>query len=117
MPLADTTFNRCKSDAKFIEAAAMGAVALASSTIYSATLRHGESGFIFHGPDEFAALLENLLEQPLLRGRLARAAHDYVRKQRLLADHAGRQAQWYRWLCANRARLTAELSARAPELL
>lgn len=117
MPLADTSFNSCKSDAKFIEAAAAGAVALASPTVYSTTLRHGETGLIFHNPDEFEALLEDLIEQPALRWRLASAAHDYVRKQRMLADHAGRQVQWYRWLCANRARLTAELATRAPELL
>jgi len=44
------------------------------------------------------------------------AAYDYVRKQRMLADHIGRQAAWYSWLADDRARLTAKLAARAAEL-
>jgi hypothetical protein len=43
------------------------------------------------------------------------AADDDVRRQRMPAAHAGRQAQSYCWQCANHAPLTAELAARASE--
>ena len=37
MPLADTPFNRAKSDLKFIEAAAARVAALASDVVYAGT--------------------------------------------------------------------------------
>jgi len=116
MPLQDNPVHRCKSDVKFIEAASAGAVALASPTVYEATLRDGETGLLFLDSDTFERRLAALLDQPALRSRLALAAYDYVRKHRMLADHVGRQAAWYRWLADNRAELTAKLAARATEL-
>ena len=116
MPLVDNAVNRCKSDVKFIEAAAAGAAALASPTVYAGTIIEGETGMLFDGPEAFEAKLSTLLDRPDLRRRLASAAHDYVRRERLLAGHIARQAEWYRYLCARREPLATELSARAPEL-
>lgn len=43
-PLRDTTFNRCKSELKVIEAAAMGKALIASDVYpYNTILRHGEN--------------------------------------------------------------------------
>ena len=116
MPLSDNAVNRCKSDVKFIEAAASGAAALASPTVYAGTIQDGETGLLFDEPGAFEAKLSALLDRPDLRQRLATAAHDYVRRERLLAAHIARQADWYRLLCAERIQLTAELAVRAPEL-
>jgi glycosyltransferase involved in cell wall biosynthesis len=116
MPLLDNTVNRCKSDVKFIEAAAAGAAALASPVVYAGTIREGETGLLFDSAGTFEAKLSALLDRPDLRQRLATAAHDYVRRERLLTAHVIRQADWYRLLCAERIQLTAELAARAPEL-
>ncbi|MEM6903038.1 MAG: class I SAM-dependent methyltransferase, partial [Pseudomonadota bacterium] len=59
MPLADTLFNRCKSDLKFIEAGAAGLAVLASPTLYSATLEDGKTGRLIDDPAGFgAAILE-----------------------------------------------------------
>lgn len=116
IPLQDNPVNRCKSDVKFVEGASAGAVALASPTVYEATLHDGETGLLFGDPDAFERQLGALLDQPALRWRLSLAAYDYVRKHRMLADRIGRQAAWYRWLADNRAELTAKLAARAAEL-
>ncbi len=112
LPLTDNAINRCKSDAKFIEAAAAGAAVLASPVVYEASVRDGETGLIFHSPGDFETRLGEMLDRPALRRRLAAGAYDYVRGQRLLAQHIGRQAEWYRSLCAQRAQLTAALAAR-----
>ncbi|HEY2889877.1 MAG TPA: glycosyltransferase [Dongiaceae bacterium] len=116
MPLSDNAVNRCKSDVKFLEAAAAGAAALASPVVYAGTIREGETGLLFENPEVFEAKLCALLDQPDLRQRLAAAAHDHVCQTRLLAGHIARQADWYRMICASRVLLTAELAARAPDL-
>ncbi len=46
-PLTDTPFNRCKSDLKFIEAAAHRVTALASRVVYEDSIRDGETGVLF----------------------------------------------------------------------
>jgi hypothetical protein len=91
-------------------------VALASPTVYEATLRDGETGLLFRDSGTFERQLAALLDQPALRERLALAAHEYARRHQMLADHIGRQAEWYRWLAENRAELTAKLAARTTEL-
>jgi hypothetical protein len=91
MPLQDNPVNRCKSDVKLIEAACAGAVALASPTVYEATLRDGETGLLFRDSGSFESQLATLLGQPALRERLALAAREYARRHRMLADRpAGR---------------------------
>ena len=56
LPLEPTRFNQHKSDLKFIDCGGHGVVALASPTVYDRTIRHGETGLIYHSLDEFAAL-------------------------------------------------------------
>lgn len=116
LPLADTPFNRTKSDLKFIESAAHGAVALASPVVYSASLVDGETGLLFGDETEFADRLEALITDRGLRHRLAGQAYAYVAQHRLLAQHYPAQLAWYRSLLARRAELNEALFARAPEI-
>jgi len=116
LPLLDSEFRRMKSDVKFIESAAYGAVALASPTVYAATLRHGETGMIFRTPKEFRNLLGGLISDPGRRKALAQGAWEYVRRERLLAGQTAARLAWYRDLCARREQLTRELCERVPEL-
>lgn len=116
MPLRDDEFTRMKSDLKFIEAAAAGAVALASPTVYAATLRDGDTGLLFASPTEFEAKLERLVSDAALRTRLRTAAHAYVGAERMLAYQTARRLAWYRGLVADRARLTEALYQRVPDL-
>jgi len=64
MPLRETLFNRCKSDLKFLEAAAHRAVALASPTVYAHSIRDGENGLIFTDADGLRARLNWLAANP-----------------------------------------------------
>lgn len=112
LPLGDTPFNRMKSDLKFLEAAANGAVALASPTVYARTVRDGRTGFLYNDPQEFAQILGALIEDPILRAETARLAYDYVRANRMLADHYEERAAAYRALAARWDELEGARQAR-----
>ncbi|MGC8478154.1 MAG: methyltransferase domain-containing protein, partial [Acetobacteraceae bacterium] len=51
MPLADTPFNRAKSDLKFIEAGACRVAPLASPVVYADSLTDGRTGLLFTDAD------------------------------------------------------------------
>jgi glycosyltransferase involved in cell wall biosynthesis len=116
LPLEPTRFNLHKSDLKFIESAAHGVAALASPTVYDRTIRHGETGLIYHSPEEFGALLERLIHDAPFRHELAGAAYRYVAENRLLARHFSARYEWYRTMLDRRGQLDAELRQRVPEL-
>ncbi len=116
MPLAAGTFNRMKSDLKFVEAAAHGAVALASPTVYADTIRDGETGVICRTDQEFADALEALAGDPERRLRIARAAWRWVRDNRMHAYQIAPRLAWYRELLTRRQELTEALYQRVPRL-
>ena len=116
MPLDDTEFNHCKSDLKFIEASACGAVALASPVVYAGSIRNWDTGVIFTSPDEFSSALARLIEDAALRQRLAQQAYRYVSEERQLDGQLAARERWYSSLVARRNELTAALLARVPEL-
>lgn len=114
MPLDDTETNRCKSDLKFIEAAATGVVALASPTVYADSLLDGKTGLLFRNEEEFVIQLTQLIDDAGLRVDLRQAAWDYVARERQLALHIPAR---FDWLCARfneRAELDAILLEREP---
>jgi len=116
MPLADSPFRRMKSDLKFIEAAAAGAVTLASTVLYSATVEDGRTGILFDTPESFAEKLAGLIADDAARRQIAEAAYAYVRDCRQLAPQAEARLMWY-WSLADRAEaLTRDLVARTPEI-
>ena len=112
LPLRDTSFNRMKSDLKFIESAGHGAAVLASPTVYEATLRDGETGLFYRSPGEFAERLRLLVEDRPRRLELAEAAYRYVARERLLSQHYEDRLAWYEELFARREELDRELLAR-----
>jgi len=116
MPLADTEFARCKSDLKFLDAAMTGAVALASPTVYAATIRDGETGVLFDSPEALESRLIALIDDDARRQAISRAAYAHVRDARMLAYHVEARARWYRMLLSERARLDRELREREPRL-
>ena len=105
LPLRDTEFNRAKSDLKFIESAGHGAVALASPTVYAATVRDGETGLIYHSTEEFAEKLDLLIRRADLRRALAENAYRYVAEHRLLAQHLDDYIAAYREMFERRDEL------------
>ncbi|HQU11654.1 MAG TPA: methyltransferase domain-containing protein [Acidiphilium sp.] len=116
MPLADTTFNRGKSDLKFIEAAAARVIPLASTVVYGASLRDGETGLLFTSPDHLRMQLLRLLAYPEAARRLADAARAEIAANRMLAYQVRARTDWYRSLWARREELDAALRARVPAL-
>jgi SAM-dependent methyltransferase len=116
LPLEPTRFNQHKSDLKFIDCGGHGVAALASPTVYGRTIRHGETGLIYHSPDEFAALLDRLIRDAPFRRRLATSAHRFVADNRLLSRHFRARYDWYRQMLDRRTELNLELRQRVPEL-
>lgn len=116
MPLSDTPFNRMKSDLKFIEAAAYGAVALASPIIYGDVIRDGDNGMLFETADMLAEKLGRLVDNQGLRLRLAGAARDYVVRERMLGPAIPKRIDWYKSLLQRRDELNKALKERCPEL-
>jgi 2-polyprenyl-3-methyl-5-hydroxy-6-metoxy-1,4-benzoquinol methylase len=116
MPLADTPFNRAKSDLKFIEAAACRVASLASPVVYEDSVTDGETGLIFRTPEALRVNLLRLLAYPDSARRLADAARSKIAAERMLAYQLTGRLAWYHSLWARRAELDAALCARVPEL-
>ncbi len=116
MPLRDTLFNRCKSDLKYIEAAAHRVVALASPTAYGESIADGVNGLLF---DDAASLYDRLMglvaDHAGARAIAERGRAD-VAGQRMLAYQTRRRVAWYRDLWSRRDALHAALLRRMPEL-
>jgi SAM-dependent methyltransferase len=102
MPLADTRFNRAKSDLKFIEAGSCRVAALASSVVYGDSIEDGRTGLLFRDPAEFNARLLRLLAMPELAREIGDAARRYVADERMLAYQVAPRIAWYRSLWARR---------------
>ena len=116
MPLADTLFNRAKSDLKFIEAGAARVAALASNVVYAGSVQNGKTGMLFADPGELRVSLLRLLAYPEATRKMADAARAYVADERMLAYQVAPRTRWYRSLWERRAELNEALRARVPEL-
>jgi SAM-dependent methyltransferase len=116
MPLRDTLFNRCKSDLKFLEAAAHRAVALASPTVYVASIRDGENGMLFRTAQDLRDRLMHLVTDPSGARALAERAREEAARHRMLGYQMQARTQWYRSLWARRDSLHQALLARVPAL-
>jgi SAM-dependent methyltransferase len=116
MPLADTPFNRAKSDLKFIEAGACRVAAVASHIVYSDSLEDGRTGLLFQTPDELRDRLLRLAAMPDLARGLGDAARLYVAGERMLAYQVAPRIAWYRSLWTRRGELTSALHARLAEM-
>jgi hypothetical protein len=112
MPLSDTTFNRAKSDLKFIEAGACRVAALASSVVYSDSIEDGRTGLLFRDKSELYSGLMRLVAMPELARGLGDAAREYVARERMLAYQVEPRIAWYRSLWRRRRALHAALQER-----
>ena len=112
LPLLDNTFNRAKSDLKFVECAGNGVAVIASNVVYAQTIRDGETGFIFHDTKEFADKLKILIDDAGKRREIATAAYEYVKHNRLLSQHYEERLDWYCEMIAKLPELNAEAQAR-----
>ena len=111
LPLSDNRFNRMKSDLKFLECAAFGAVALASPTVYAGSVRDGETGMLYRSPQEFGEKLA-LLFDDRIRQDIAANAYRWVRDNRMLCSHYQTRLDWYCNLRNRYSELTDEIYRR-----
>ena len=112
MPLSDTPFNRAKSDLKFIEASSYRVAALASPIVYAGSIRHEETGLVFHDADELWQALMRLVDLPSFTRRLAENARSYVAAERMMAYQVSDRIAWYRSLWDRRETLEQERRMR-----
>ncbi len=91
-PLAETPFNRCKSDIKYLDYCALGAAGVFSQVpAYRGSVRHLETGWLADNTvDAWVTALERLLHDEALRMSLARAARQDLYSRRLLCHTAPR---------------------------
>ena len=116
MPLADTLFNRGKSDLKFIEAGAHRVVPLASRVVYAGSIEDGRTGLLFATAEELRQRLARLVADPEAGLRIATAARAEITANRMLAYQTAERIAWYRDLWRRRGELHAALLARLPQL-
>ena len=104
-----------KSDLKFIECAGHGVCVLASPIVYSETIRHGKTGFIYYNHADFELYLRHLIVDRDLRHEIADAAYEYVKSERLLCQHYKERYLWYKNLIAQLPQLNQNLIERIYE--
>lgn len=92
-PLTDHVFNHAKSHLKWLEYAICGIPGIYSNvTPYSSYISHRYTGLVVENTTEaWAAAMEELIENALLRKTIARNAHEVV-----LAEHSLETQAW-RW--------------------
>jgi glycosyltransferase involved in cell wall biosynthesis len=93
--VADTPFNRAKSNIKAMEYAAAGAAVVASPTLYEGLVQHEHSGFIATTAAEWEAGLTILVESNAQRSMMQRRLIRYVERHHSLAGNLWRwPAAW-----------------------
>lgn len=79
-PLAETTFNRSKSNLRVIEYMALGLPVVASDTVsYRDTIEHGRTGFLARTHDDWVRHLRDLVNDPAMRSEIGQAAREAAR--------------------------------------
>lgn len=116
LPLADTPFNRCKSDLKAVEAAGHGLAVLASPVVYSESLRDGDTGRLFHDADDLRQALRDWRDDPAALHAMGLRARQWVAAGRLQHHQTAAREAWYRSLWERRQELNEQLFQRVPEL-
>jgi glycosyltransferase involved in cell wall biosynthesis len=92
-PLTERSFNRYKSDIKFLDYGVLGIPGIFSNVgPYPASVVHEQTGLLVaNAPDAWLAALSRLIDDPVLRQTLSRNARNYVHNERLLRHRA---ADW-----------------------
>ena len=87
IPLADTTFNKSKSDLKFVEYSMLGIPSVASKLDpYIRSVKHGENGFLATSAKDWLKYLTRLIEDIDLRRTIGARAQEFARTRTI--DHA-----------------------------
>lgn len=86
-PLADDSFNECKSDLKFLEYAAVGIPVIASRVAaYSGSISNGVNGFLAKNHKDWLTYLRRLIEDQALRKSIGSKAKEFA-ESRLISKN------------------------------
>ncbi len=111
-PLENTAFNRSRSDVKFLEYAVSGVVpVMARLEPYQSTITNNETGLLFKDTGELISLMERLVTNPSMIGKISRSASRYVIDERLQTQRARDRLDFYRALLKNLCGATPEANA------
>ena len=111
-PLLPTEFNRCRSDVKFLEYTAGGALTIGSDLEpYRASIRDGENGLLFGELEQLDAAIERALQRPAERLAMVLTATQELAAGRLERGHARDRLGFYLSMAAS---LAFERGARNP---
>ncbi|MBN2391078.1 MAG: hypothetical protein JXR84_10150 [Anaerolineae bacterium] len=90
-PLVDDSFNRCKSDVKFLDYSAIGAAGIYSRVpTYTGSVSHQETGWLAENTTEaWLEALETLISNDVLRKRIVHQSREYLYTERIVARAAG----------------------------
>jgi SAM-dependent methyltransferase len=112
LPLSDTRFNGLKSDLKFIESCAAGAVPVCSPVVYGAQAEHHEIGVFVSRAEDWKAALITLCRDPAELQRRRSKGLQYVARQRMHGTMAAAREALYRDWFSRRDELEARRQAR-----
>ncbi len=94
-PILPTDYNLCRSDVKFLEYGAFGAVPVCSDLEPYRSVQEGETGFLFKDPAEIPSILDRLISDPSLLRKVAGNAYSHVCKERMESQHAEERLNFY----------------------
>jgi glycosyltransferase involved in cell wall biosynthesis len=89
--VADTEFNRCKSNIKWMEASLAGAACAVSNTVYGDAVRDGDGGLVCETVDDWEEALAQLVESEDRRASVVEHA-----RQSIYTDHS-LGTKWPMW--------------------
>ena len=115
LPLADTPFNRMKSDIKFIECCAAGVVPICSPVVYQLRAEHDRIGWFATTPDEWREAILAACRVPAELSRRRALGLEYVKDERMHCHQFAKREHWYRSLIENRNLLESDRKLRLRE--
>jgi glycosyltransferase involved in cell wall biosynthesis len=119
-PLADSSFNRCKSTIKFLEHAALGKPAVYSNLPpYCETVENEKTGLLASTDEDWVRQLSRLIDSAELRLHIAEESQSYVKSNLLLSQNTDVLVRKYDEIFASAVISMQDLYARSttvPEL-
>lgn len=112
LPLADTRFNRLKSDLKFIECCAAGVVPICSPVIYAEDSRHLAIGVFATSADDWRRRIVDLARDWDQIASRRRAGIEYVSSSRMHRHQVSARLAFYQQIADNHGDLERQRLAR-----
>lgn len=94
-PLLPTTYNRCRSDSKFLEYAAHRVLAVCSDLEPYASVGKRDLARLFRSPDELETVLDELLAAPQVARSMIERAARFIDEERLERPNAPGRLGFY----------------------